>query len=39
MMLQTIKSMDGRPEYVLLPMAVYIVLHESIEREMMKLES
>ena len=31
--------MDGRPEYVLLPMAVYKVLHESIEREVMRLES
>jgi len=39
MMLQTIKSVDGRPEYVLLPMAVYKVLHESIEREVMRLES
>ncbi|MDR3613266.1 MAG: helix-turn-helix transcriptional regulator [Candidatus Obscuribacterales bacterium] len=38
-MLQTIKSVDGRPEYVLLPMAVYKALHESIEREVMKLES
>jgi DNA-binding XRE family transcriptional regulator len=39
MRLQTIKSVDGRPEYVLLPMAVYKVLHDSIEREVMRWES
>lgn len=39
MTLQTIKSMDGRPEYVLLPMAIYKVLQQPIEREVKRLRA
>jgi DNA-binding XRE family transcriptional regulator len=37
--LQTIKSINGITEYVLLPMAVYRVLHKAIERELKRLEA
>lgn len=37
--LQTIKSISGVAEYVLLPMAVYRVLHKTIERELGRLKS
>jgi len=38
-MLQTIKSIDGKPEYVLLPVAVYKVLHQPIERELKRQQA
>ncbi len=34
MTLQTIKSIDGKDEYVLLPMSVYTALREEIEDEL-----
>ena len=37
--LQTINSINGKPEYVLLPVRVYRALHQAIERELKKLES
>ena len=37
MTLQTIKSINGKPEYVLLPIAVYKILHQPIERELARL--
>jgi ribosome-binding protein aMBF1 (putative translation factor) len=38
MNLQTIKSLDGKDEYVLLPVAVYKALQEEIEGEITELE-
>lgn len=38
MNLQTIKSLDGKDEYVLLPVAVYKALKEEIEDEITELE-
>ena len=38
MNLQTIKSLDGKDEYVLLPVAVYRALKEEIEDEITGLE-
>jgi DNA-binding XRE family transcriptional regulator len=38
MSLQTIKSLDGKDEYVLLPVAVYKALQEEIEDEITELE-
>lgn len=38
MNLQTIKSLDGKDEYVLLPVAVYKALQEEIEDEITGLE-
>lgn len=34
MNLQVIKSSDGRPEYVLLPIAIYVHLRSQIEKEL-----
>lgn len=34
MTLQTIKSIDGKDEYVLLPMSIYTALREEIEDEL-----
>lgn len=39
MTLQTIKSIDGKDEYVLLPVAVYKALQEEIEDELAGLEA
>ncbi len=39
MTLQTIKSMDGKDEYVLLPMSVYTALRKEIEGELAGLET
>ena len=39
MTLQTIKSINGKPEYVLLPVAVYKILHQPIERELARLDA
>ncbi len=39
MTLQTINSINGKPEYVLLPITVYKVLHRLIERELSRLRS
>ena len=39
MTLQTIKSIDGKDEYVLLPVTVYKVLKEKIEDELAGLEA
>ena len=39
MTLQTIKSIDGKDEYVLLPVTVYKALKEEIEDEMTGLEA
>ena len=39
MTLQTIKSIDGKDEYVLLPMSVYTALREEIEGEMAGIEA
>lgn len=39
MTLQTIKSLDGRDEYVLLPVAVYHALKAEIEDELAGLEA
>ena len=39
MTLQTINSITGKPEYVLLPIAVYRALHQSIDRELKKFDS
>ena len=36
--LQVIKSIEGKPEYVLIPMAVYKALREEIEDEIAGLE-
>lgn len=37
MNLQVIKSIDGRDEYVLLPISVYKVLHQQIDNKLNKL--
>lgn len=37
MTLQTIKSIDGKVEYVLLPVAVYKALKQPIEKELARL--
>jgi DNA-binding XRE family transcriptional regulator len=37
--IQTIKSITGKPEYVLIPIAVYNALREEIEEEIAGLES
>lgn len=37
MSLQVIKSIEGRDEYVLLPMQVYKALHEQIEARLSKM--
>lgn len=37
MTLQTIKSVDGKVEYVLLPVAVYKALKQPIEKELARL--
>ena len=39
MSLQIIKSANGKDEYVLLPIAIYRVLHEEIEKKLKSLES
>lgn len=39
MTLQTIKSIDGKDEYVLLPVTVYKALKEKIENELAGLEA
>jgi Predicted transcriptional regulator with C-terminal CBS domains len=39
MTLQTIKSLDGKDEYVLLPVKVYVALKEEIEDELAGLET
>jgi DNA-binding XRE family transcriptional regulator len=39
MTLQTIKSLDGKTEYVLLPVAVFSALQGAIEQELKKLEA
>jgi ribosome-binding protein aMBF1 (putative translation factor) len=39
MTLQIIQSMNGKPEYVLLPIAVYRVLAQPIDREIKRLQS
>lgn len=39
MTLQTIKSIDGKDEYVLLPMSVYTALREEIEDELAGIEA
>ncbi len=39
MTLQTIKSINGKPEYVLLPIMVYKILHQPIERELARLHA
>jgi len=39
MTLQTIKSLDGRTEYVLLPISIFKALQPRIERELQKLEA
>ena len=39
MTLQTIKSLDGKDEYVLLPVAVFRALQETIEDELAGLEA
>ena len=39
MTLQKIKSIDGKDEYVLLPMSVYTALREEIEDELAGLEA
>lgn len=38
MNLQIIKSRDGRPEYVLLPVFVYKNLQDEIEKELLKFD-
>jgi len=38
MKLQIIKSVDGKDEYVLLPVEVYQSLHQEIKKELMVLE-
>lgn len=38
MNLQTIKSIDGKIEYVLLPVSIYQALHEQIDAKLKKLE-
>ena len=37
--LQVIKSVEGKPEYVLIPVAVYKALREEIEDEIAVLEA
>jgi len=39
MTLQTIKSIDGKDEYVLLPMSIYTALREEIEDELAGIEA
>jgi hypothetical protein len=39
MTLQTIKSTNGKLEYVLLPIAIYKTLHQPIERELARLDA
>jgi len=39
MNLQTIKSIQGKAEYVLLPVFVYRELHDQIEKKLKKLEN
>lgn len=39
MSLQIIKSLDGRDEYILLPIAVYREMHESIEQKLHELKN
>lgn len=39
MSLQIIKSLDGKAEYVLLPMTIYKALHNEIEEKLKKLEN
>ena len=39
MTLQTIKSIDGKDEYVLLPMSVYTALREEIEDELAGIDA
>jgi len=36
--LQTINAANGKPEYVLLPMPVYLALHKVIDRELQKMK-
>lgn len=38
MNLQIIKSVEGKDEYVLLPMSIYIALHDTIEQRLKKLK-
>lgn len=38
MNLQTIKSIDGKIEYVLLPVSIYQALHEQIDAKLKNLE-
>ncbi|MFN7097084.1 MAG: helix-turn-helix domain-containing protein [Gammaproteobacteria bacterium] len=38
MSLQVIKSLDGRDEYILLPIAIYQAMHESIEQKLQELK-
>lgn len=39
MTLQTIKSLNGKTEYVLLPIAVFKALQDKIERELERLQA
>ena len=39
MSLQVIKSIQGKDEYVLLPIVVYQALHDTIEKKLKKLEN
>lgn len=39
MSLQIIKSVDGKPEYVLLPISVYKTLRHSIDKELVHVPS
>ncbi len=39
MTLQTIKSLDGNVEYVLLPLAVYKALRQPIEKELSRIST
>ncbi len=36
--LQIIKSVDGEPEYVLLPISIYTILRDAIKKELKKIE-